>query len=100
MGQFKKGIILPFGQIGSQTFTFGEHAAIARIFSPGCFLGEGGFGSVYRGQIQGSGQVFLALMAGYNFFKSASYTIEILSTTSFANEKDNLRRKPLNLKLK
>ncbi|KAJ0606756.1 putative non-specific serine/threonine protein kinase [Helianthus annuus] len=56
MGQFKKGIILPFGQIGAQTFTFGELAAITRIFSPACFLGEGGFGSVYRGQIQGSDQ--------------------------------------------
>ncbi|KAF5768116.1 putative non-specific serine/threonine protein kinase [Helianthus annuus] len=57
MGQFKKGIILPFGQIGAQTFTFGELAAITRIFSPGCFLGEGGFGSMYRGQIQGSGLI-------------------------------------------
>ncbi|KAJ0463704.1 hypothetical protein HanHA300_Chr14g0518671 [Helianthus annuus] len=28
---------------------------------------------------------------GDNFFKSASYTIEILSTASFVNEKKNLR---------
>ncbi|KAJ0438266.1 hypothetical protein HanHA300_Chr16g0611981 [Helianthus annuus] len=41
MAQFKKGIILPFGQIGAQTFTFGELAAITRIFSPGCFFRGG-----------------------------------------------------------
>lgn len=50
----------PYGQIAAQTFTFRELAAATRNFSPDCFLGEGGFGHVYRGRLQGSGQVFFS----------------------------------------
>lgn len=47
----------PDGQIAAQTFTFRELAAATNNFRPDCFLGEGGFGCVYRGRLQSSGQV-------------------------------------------
>ncbi|KAL7603791.1 serine/threonine-protein kinase PBS1 [Lactuca sativa] len=47
----------PDAQIAAQTFTFRELAAATNNFRPDCFLGEGGFGCVYRGHLQGSGQV-------------------------------------------
>ncbi|KAJ7947746.1 Kinase family protein [Quillaja saponaria] len=35
----------------AQTFTFAELAAATRNFRPDCCLGEGGFGKVYKGQL-------------------------------------------------
>lgn len=49
----------PDAQIAAQTFTFRELAAATNNFRPDCFLGEGGFGCVYRGHLQGSGQVWI-----------------------------------------
>lgn len=43
--------------ISAQTFTFRELAAATRNFRPECFIGEGGFGPVYRGRIESTGQV-------------------------------------------
>ncbi|KAI3670867.1 hypothetical protein L1987_87510 [Smallanthus sonchifolius] len=37
--------------IAAHTFTFRELAAATNNFSHGCFLGEGGFGHVYRGRL-------------------------------------------------
>lgn len=42
---------LPDSQIPSQTFTFRELAAATNNFRPESFLGEGGFGRVYRGRL-------------------------------------------------
>lgn len=39
----------PFGNIAAHTFTFRELAAATKNFRPESFLGEGGFGSVYKG---------------------------------------------------
>lgn len=47
----------PGTQIAAQTFTFRELAAATRNFRPECFLGEGGFGSVYKGRLESTGQV-------------------------------------------
>ncbi|GJT49391.1 Toll/interleukin-1 receptor domain-containing protein [Tanacetum coccineum] len=41
----------PYSQIDAHTCTLGEHAVATDNFSPNCFLGEGGFGSVYRGRL-------------------------------------------------
>lgn len=50
------GLNLPDSQIAAQTFTFRELAAATNNFRPESFLGEGGFGRVYKGRLQ-NGQV-------------------------------------------
>lgn len=44
--------------ISAQTFTFRELAAATKNFRPDCFLGEGGFGRVYKGRLESTGQVY------------------------------------------
>lgn len=44
-------------QIAAQTFTFRELAAATYNFRPESFIGEGGFGRVYKGRLQTTGQV-------------------------------------------
>lgn len=46
--------------ISAQTFTFRELATATRNFRPECSLGEGGFGRVYRGRLESTGQVTLS----------------------------------------
>ncbi|PHT34608.1 Serine/threonine-protein kinase PBS1 [Capsicum baccatum] len=46
----------PDVQIAAHTFTFRELAAATNNFRPESFIGEGGFGRVYKGQLP-SGQV-------------------------------------------
>ncbi|KAJ0978184.1 hypothetical protein J5N97_013658 [Dioscorea zingiberensis] len=43
--------------IAAQTFTFRELAAATKNFRPDCLLGEGGFGRVYKGKIDGINQI-------------------------------------------
>ncbi|KAH7664061.1 Non-specific serine/threonine protein kinase protein [Dioscorea alata] len=43
--------------ISAQTFTFRELAAATKNFRPDCFLGEGGFGRVYKGRLESTGQI-------------------------------------------
>ena len=43
--------------ISAQVFTLRELAAATKNFRPECFLGEGGFGRVYKGRLQSTGQV-------------------------------------------
>lgn len=51
---------LPGGaNIAAQTFTFRELAAATWNFRPECFIGEGGFGRVYKGRLESTGQVFI-----------------------------------------
>jgi serine/threonine-protein kinase PBS1 len=42
--------------LSAQTFTFRQLTAATRNFRDDCFIGEGGFGRVYRGRLDG-GQV-------------------------------------------
>ena len=42
---------MPDVQIAAQTFTFRELAAATNNFRQESFLGEGGFGRVYKGQL-------------------------------------------------
>ncbi|KAL5053699.1 hypothetical protein RYX36_034381 [Vicia faba] len=47
----------PTTHIAAQTFTFRELAAATKNFRPECLLGEGGFGRVYKGRLESTGQV-------------------------------------------
>ena len=47
----------PTAHIAAQTFTFRELAAATKNFRPDCLLGEGGFGRVYKGRLETTGQV-------------------------------------------
>jgi hypothetical protein len=47
----------PTANIAAQTFTFRELATATKNFKPECLLGEGGFGRVYKGRLESTGQV-------------------------------------------
>ncbi|KAK9120158.1 hypothetical protein Scep_018251 [Stephania cephalantha] len=47
----------PDVNIAAQTFTFRELAAATKNFRPESLLGEGGFGRVYKGRLESTGQV-------------------------------------------
>ncbi|KAK1438126.1 hypothetical protein QVD17_03929 [Tagetes erecta] len=69
----------PYGQIAAQTFTFRELAAATRNFSPDCFLGEGGFGHVYRGRLQGTGQIVAVKQLDRNGLQgNREFLVEVL----------------------
>lgn len=69
----------PDAQIAAQTFTFRELAAATNNFRPDCFLGEGGFGCVYRGQLQGSGQVVAVKQLDRNGLQgNREFLVEVL----------------------
>lgn len=52
----------PGVQIAAQTFTFRELAAATKNFRPESFIGEGGFGRVYKGRLESSGQVNMSIL--------------------------------------
>lgn len=59
-GGSKRELLLPregLGQIAAHTFAFRELAAATMNFHPDTFLGEGGFGRVYKGRLDSTGQV-------------------------------------------
>lgn len=63
---------LPGNNIAAQTFTFRELAAATQNFRPECFLGEGGFGRVYKGRLESTGQV-KAIFLIYQYMYSIHY---------------------------
>ncbi|KAJ8466810.1 hypothetical protein OPV22_029362 [Ensete ventricosum] len=48
-------------KIAAQTFTFRELASATKNFRPELLLGEGGFGRVYKGCFENSGQMMVAI---------------------------------------
>lgn len=46
-------------QINAKSFTFRELATATKNFRQECLLGEGGFGRVYKGTLQSTGQVII-----------------------------------------
>ena len=66
----------PGVQIAAQTFTFRELAAATKNFRPESFLGEGGFGRVYKGRLEITGQVILLLLQCFHkIFKAYEYNV-------------------------
>jgi hypothetical protein len=46
-------------RIAAHTFTFKELASATKNFRVDCLIGEGGFGRVYKGRLDSTGQVSL-----------------------------------------
>lgn len=64
-GGSKRELLLPrdgLGQIAAHTFAFRELAAATMNFHPDTFLGEGGFGRVYKGRLDSTGQVIFSFV--------------------------------------
>nr|CAB3484350.1 unnamed protein product [Digitaria exilis] len=44
--------------ISARTFTFRQLAVATKNFRAECFIGEGGFGRVYKGRLDGTGKLY------------------------------------------
>ncbi|KAJ3688622.1 hypothetical protein LUZ61_017786 [Rhynchospora tenuis] len=65
--------------ISAQTFTFRELVAATRNFRPECFIGEGGFGPVYRGRIESTGQLVAVKQLDRNGLQgNREFLVEVL----------------------
>nr|CAD1839039.1 unnamed protein product [Ananas comosus var. bracteatus] len=79
----KKGIDAPNDSSGvnisAQTFTFRELAAATRNFRSECFLGEGGFGRVYKGRLESTGQIVAVKQLDQNGLQgNREFLVEVL----------------------
>ncbi|XP_047334384.1 probable serine/threonine-protein kinase PBL7 [Impatiens glandulifera] len=67
------------GHIAAQTFTFRELAAATRNFRPECLIGEGGFGRVYKGRLESTGQVVAVKQLDRNGLQgNREFLVEVL----------------------
>ncbi|XP_020277186.1 probable serine/threonine-protein kinase PBL7 isoform X1 [Asparagus officinalis] len=65
--------------IAAQTFTFRELAAATKNFRPECLLGEGGFGRVYKGRLENTGQVVAVKQLDRNGLQgNREFLVEVL----------------------
>ncbi|KAK8982726.1 hypothetical protein V6N11_046639 [Hibiscus sabdariffa] len=69
----------PTANIAAQTFTFRELAAATKNFRPECLLGEGGFGLVYKGRLESTGQVVAVKQLDRNGLQgNREFLVEVL----------------------
>lgn len=67
------------GNIASKTFTFRELAAATKNFKPESLVGEGGFGRVYKGAIEGINQVVAVKQLDRNGLQgNREFLVEVL----------------------
>ncbi|KAJ9176133.1 hypothetical protein P3X46_011478 [Hevea brasiliensis] len=67
------------GNIAAQTFTFRELAAATKNFRPESFIGEGGFGCVYKGRLESTGQVVAVKQLDRNGLQgNREFLVEVL----------------------
>ncbi|ESR52059.1 serine/threonine-protein kinase PBS1 [Citrus sinensis] len=65
--------------IAAQTFTFRELAAATKNFRPESFIGEGGFGRVYKGWLESTGQVVAVKQLDRNGLQgNREFLVEVL----------------------
>ncbi|XP_077250412.1 protein kinase superfamily protein [Tasmannia lanceolata] len=70
---------VPDVQIRAHTFTFRELAAATKNFRPECLLGEGGFGHVYKGHLESTGQVVAVKQLDRNGLQgNREFLVEVL----------------------
>ncbi|GKV39005.1 hypothetical protein SLEP1_g46845 [Rubroshorea leprosula] len=69
----------PTPHIAAQTFTFRELAAATKNFRPESLLGEGGFGRVYKGHLETTGQVVAVKQLDRNGLQgNREFLVEVL----------------------
>ncbi|CAL0334658.1 unnamed protein product [Lupinus luteus] len=69
----------PTAHIAAQTFTFRELAVATKNFRPECLLGEGGFGRVYKGRLENTGQVVAVKQLDRNGLQgNREFLVEVL----------------------
>lgn len=69
----------PTAHIAAQTFTFRELAAATKNFRLECLLGEGGFGRVYKGCLESTGQVVAVKQLDRNGLQgNREFLVEVL----------------------
>ncbi|XP_061367645.1 serine/threonine-protein kinase PBS1-like isoform X2 [Gastrolobium bilobum] len=69
----------PAVQIAAQTFTFRELAAATKNFRPESFVGEGGFGRVYKGRLESTGQIVAVKQLDKNGLQgNREFLVEVL----------------------
>ncbi|KAJ6725435.1 SERINE/THREONINE-PROTEIN KINASE PBL27 [Salix purpurea] len=65
--------------IAAQTFTFRELATATKNFKPECLLGEGGFGHVYKGRLESTGQAVAVKQLDRNGLQgNREFLVEVL----------------------
>ncbi|XP_043726181.1 serine/threonine-protein kinase PBS1-like [Telopea speciosissima] len=65
--------------IGAHTFSFRELAAVTKNFRPESLLGEGGFGRVYKGRLESTGQVVAVKQLDRNGLQgNREFLVEVL----------------------
>ncbi|KAI7739073.1 hypothetical protein M8C21_005232, partial [Ambrosia artemisiifolia] len=78
----KEQVVVKDGQtanIAAQTFTFRELAAATKNFRPESLLGEGGFGRVYKGRLDSTGQVVAVKQLDRNGLQgNREFLVEVL----------------------
>ncbi|KAM7488198.1 hypothetical protein LguiB_025682 [Lonicera macranthoides] len=69
----------PTPHIAAQTFSFRELATATKNFRPECLLGEGGFGCVYKGRLESTGQVVAVKQLDRNGLQgNREFLVEVL----------------------
>ncbi|KAL8515573.1 hypothetical protein ACS0TY_014311 [Phlomoides rotata] len=75
----KETTFLKEPNIAAQTFTFRELAAATKNFRPECLLGEGGFGRVYKGRLESTGQAVAVKQLDRNGLQgNREFLVEVL----------------------
>uniref|UniRef100_A0A0C9SB75 non-specific serine/threonine protein kinase n=1 Tax=Wollemia nobilis TaxID=56998 RepID=A0A0C9SB75_9CONI len=73
--------------IAAQTFTFRELAAATKNFKTECLLGEGGFGRVYKGRLESTGQVVAVKQLDRNGLQgNREFLVEVLMLSLLHHE--------------
>ncbi|KAL6188260.1 hypothetical protein ACLB2K_039653 [Fragaria x ananassa] len=71
--------VVPGGQIAAQTFIFRELATATKNFRPESFIGEGGFGRVYKGRLESTGQIVAVKQLDRNGLQgNREFLVEVL----------------------